>query len=365
MLLFVAIFVIAGLPITPDQTVMTPFPTTDPLALPLPTVPPGGTPVIVTGTYFHPSGVFSLPEIEGWNLPVTDPEELIVPSDFQPVSRAGVTLINSLAASVIHVFAERNPNVTFDSVEALNTFYDEASLAEAWVRYTGGWRELSRGVEDDTFVISFELQFEQQTYLGRQISRLDGDWLTVMRLVVPGNNLLLLDRLQSTLTAGFRIWPEALVAPLDWRTLADSGYAIRYPPDWRQTDGGRGRPYTLSGTLNGETFRLTTRAVAASAVTSEDEARAWVRANVARPTIQTVAPITRGETTGFEVSYLDADADGNRRSALVILLNGAEGTLYAATFLGTMGGRDLLAEDSAPEALATMRESFFVTGIRN
>lgn len=361
-LMFAAIFALSGLQaFTPLDTLATITPTLDPLARPFPTVPPEGTAVTQTGVYFHGSGLFSLPQVQGWNRPIDDPEETLAATAGQSTSRAGVTFINSEAQSVIHAYAESDPRRSLATVDDLSAYYSPAMLNEAWAQYTGGWRELNRRVEDDALVINFELTFSDQTYLGRQISRLDGEWLKVLRIVAPNNNPALLDKLTDALAPNFRLWRESLAAPLDWKTIADSGYLIRYPSDWTQIDGGAGRPYTVSGIVDGVRYRLTTRAESSAPLQVEDQARTWLQNAAPRAQVQTMQPLSQGEVTGYQIAFQDADADGNRRSSLALLLNGEEETLLVAILQSERGGVDLLAE-GLPEPLAAIKNTFTATG---
>jgi hypothetical protein len=360
-ILFAAIFALSGLQaFTPTDTLATITPTFDPLAQPFPTVPPEGTAVTQTGVYFHPSGLFSLPQIEGWDRPSNDPEETLVAAAGVSTSRAGVTFINGTAQSVIHAYAESDTLRSLVTADDLSAYYTPELLTEAWAQYTGGWRETGRHVDGDALVIDFELSFSDQTYLGRQISRLDGEWLKVLRLVAPNNNPGLLDRLSATLAPNFRLWRSSLAAPLDWKTIADSGYMIRYPSDWTQASGGVGRPFSVSGPVDGVRYRLTTRAEESAPLQVEDQVRTWLESAAPRAQVQMLLPFSQGEATGYQVSYQDVDADGNRRTSLALLLNGLDDTLFVAILQSEEGGTDLLAGE-LPATLAAIRSTFTTT----
>ncbi len=338
-------------------------------SMPLPTVPPGGVPLILKQTTFHSSGVLSIPQLVDWEPPAQSPEESILPTATTPFTRFALTFINSGAGSVIHAFAERDPerkagDKKVASVQDLDAYFDKKALDKAWEKFTGGWKELGRKVEGDHFSIDFELSFESNTYRGRQISRLSGDWLIVLRLVAPANYPELLDRLQEVIFPDFRLWPEALVAPLDWNAVTDTlaGYMIRYPADWQKVDGKPGQPFTIMGKLFNDTITLTTRSAPGQSARTEAEARAWVKATWPRATVQTIRAETRSAASGFTLSYIDPDPDGNQLSAAVTLLNGANGTLYVANMQSTARGLDLLDVNNVnvPKPLAEVRASFFV-----
>ncbi|MCS6872777.1 MAG: hypothetical protein RML95_00750 [Anaerolineae bacterium] len=326
-----------------------------------PSVPVGGTPVTVTGTYVHPSGMFSVPTVSGWELPGESPEESIAATPDQPITRAGAVFVNVSVASVVHVFVENNPQANLRAPEDLQAYYTSEQVGLAWTQYNGGWREIGRRTEGDTLIIDTEMTHEGLVYLGRQFSRLQDRWLMVMRLVVPNNNPSLLERLQAVYQPHFDLWQTSMSAPMDWRTLADtvSGYLIRFPNAWRQEDGKQGATYTISGELNGQRYRLNTYAVPNTAVSSEESARAWIAANYPRVTIQTVQSETRGTFNGYTVSFLAPDPDGNQRSLVATLLNG-ESALYVAVLQTFAEGRDLLstADSSIPPELLRIRQTF-------
>jgi hypothetical protein len=309
-----------------------------------PSVPAGGTPVVVTGTYVHPSGMFSVPTVSGWELPGDSPEESIAATPDQPITRAGASFINVRAASVVHTFVEDNPAISLGDLEALQKYYTAEQIGAAWSQYNGGWREVGRRTEGDALIIDTEMTHEGLVYLGRQIARLQDRWLMVMRLVTPNNNPSLIERLQATYQPHFHLWQTSISAPLNWRTLADTvaGYLIRYPSAWRQEDGRAGAPYTISGELDGRTYRLNTRAVPNAQIADEESARAWVREAYPRATLQSVQPEVRGAYNGYTVSFLAPDPDGNQRSLSATLING-EGALYVAVLQTFAEGRDLLA----------------------
>lgn len=361
--LFVAMLALAGL----VPAVQNPLPPPDTLPTAaagniFPEVPAGGVPINVDGAFMHTSGLYSLPKIRGWERPADQPEETVAPFGDSAITRAGATFINNDWASVAHAFVEDDPARNFASLRDLEGYYDNVRLAEAWVRYTGGWKELNRRIEGDSLIIDTEMYFGEQTYLGRQISRLQGRWLMVLRLVAPNNNPTLINQLQAVYAPGFRLWETARAVPLNWNTLSDftAGYAVRYPDTWKQADGGPGRPYTLTGDFGGTSYTLIVQARAAATITNVDEARAWVTANAPNAVIQSANSEEWAGRTAYNVSYTLADADGNRRSTLITLLAGPE-ALYTLALSASLSGRDLLAPDALPGEINILRRTFIIT----
>jgi hypothetical protein len=376
-LVLVVVFVLGGLALAPGisnpSNTLTPGTPTTP-AVVFPAVPPGGTHITADYTYFHSSGLFSLPHLVGWD-PAPSGQGQGAESRIEPagtpgtpgssqVSLAGVTFINSQALSVVHAYVEKDPARAAQSFDQLSQYYTPDILRQAWVNFTGGWKELNRHAEGDVLVINFELYLDNSTYLARQLSRFDQGWLMILRLVVPGNNPTLLDQLQQAVMPGYRLWPQTLTTPLSWNAVVDyaAGYLIRYPPDWQVVDGSPNRPFTVAGTLGADTITLTTRAEPGKAVKTEDEARTWIKTNWPNATVQTVKPETRGDVSGFSVSYINPDADGNKRCAVATLLNGANGTLYIANEQSSARDQNLLDEtnQAIPPDLARIRSSFTV-----
>jgi len=369
LLALAAVFALSGLGLVQNNQNANANPSVSPTpgagsATPLtfPTVPPGGTVLTLDRTYFHPSALFSIPHIVGWDLP-PDGEERTDPAGGSTISRAGATFINSPALSVVHVFVERDPKRTAKTVSDLNAYYDKTNLNAAWSNFTGGYKETKRRTDGDKYIIDFELYLNGNTYLGRQVSQFDGDWLKVSRLVAPNNNAALMDALQNTVWSAYTLYPAEASSPISWPSIADPvmGYAIRYRPEWNSIASGAGVPNIVSGTLGTATVTMTTRAEPGKAVKADADVRAWVSTLTAGATVQTVQPTTINNVSGFNVSFNDPDADGNPRSAVATLLNGANGMLYTATFISSAHGVDLLSSDpTVPPDLAQLRATFIL-----
>jgi hypothetical protein len=322
-----------------------------------PTVAPEGNKVAADYTYFQSSGLISLPHVAGWDLASGGGENAEEKIEAAPtvenatalpntqISRVGVTFINGQLLSVIHAFAEKDPDRKVASVQDLGAYYDAKNLQAAWLNFKGGFKELNRTTSGDMYIINFELYLENNTYLGRQISRLNGDWLMVLRLVAPNNNPQLLDQLQEVVATRFDLWPQALQAPLTWSSVADpaEGYVVKYPPDWQQFAGTPGQSYTVNGTLPTGTVTLNTQVKHNESVKSEDEAKAWLKTNIPNGVLQTVESQMYGENPAFVVSYFDPDPDGNQRSAVVALINGVN-KLYVVNLRSSARGQNLLDE---------------------
>jgi len=355
--------------VTPTASALTP--TTVPVVV-FPTVPPGGTTLTAAYTYFHPSGLLSLPYLLGWDLPDNGGEEVTEPpapaagttpdASKPQITRVGATFINNETLSVIHVFAEKDPSRKAQSVADLDAYYTKDNLNGAWANFTGGWTETNRGAQGDLYILNFELKLNNSTYLARIVSRFSGEWLVVSRLVVPNNNPQLLDQLQNAIFPKIQIWTQALTVPLTWRAVADpvSGYVVKFPSEWHLVDGAPGYPYTITAPLGTDTITMTTHGESSTGIKSQDDVLTYTKKTWPNSTVQTIKAITIGTTTGFSVSYTSPDSDGNQHSAVASLLN-ANGMLYVINFQSLTRKGDLLDETNKdiPAELAQVRNSFF------
>ncbi|HVO41092.1 MAG TPA: hypothetical protein VMT34_00640 [Aggregatilineales bacterium] len=307
-----------------------------------PTVPSGGTVVIPDGLYIHPSGLFSLPHLLGWNQ-APSAEQANLPTGSSPVTEMGNTFINSTLLSVVHSYINNDPTRKIANSQDLDRYWDKTQLDSAWRNFTGGYKELNRRVNSDGLsTINFELYLEGNTYLGRQLAQMQDNWMLVLRLVVPNNNPDLLDKLQAIIIPRYHLWIQEVAIPSDWQSIVDpvDGYVVRLTPTWKVNDGSSGKPFLATGTAGPYNFTLTTRADEGS-VKSQDDVKNWLKANIPAASILTIKEEKRNDLTGFTASYSNPDADGNKRSGVVTLLSGT-GRVYTLNFQSTARELNLL-----------------------
>ena len=335
-----------------------------------PTVPPGGTTIQFAKTYIHPTGLFSISQPIGWDMPPGSEENTNTSNPVtqgagtpgtSQLTRAGVTFIDSNTLSVIHVYTEHNSASQFATIQDLDKSYDAAYFKAAWANFTGGSKETSRTTDNNQSVVSFTLSLNGNTYLGRQISVLDHGWVKAIRLVTPDNNPGLMDNLQNTVWPTMQFFPVEANTPMTYPVIVDPvfGYVMRYLPNWAFITGAAGTPFVVSGSASGIPGKLTSFGEPGKQINSEADVRAWVAAHSASATVQTVQPATINGASGFNVSYQMADADGNVSSAVSTLLNGAK-SLIVATFTVNTPKLDLLGTTNVPPDLATMRNTLLV-----
>jgi len=318
---------------------------TSPTDVPIPTFPPpiaNLNNIAFDQTYLHPSGLFTVAQPAGWDQvqPLTNTDT------------ARVTMTNTNALSVIEVSVVK-PGAPVTNLDELDARYTTEYLRQSWSRYRDE-RETARKRDGDRLIIDFEMTLQQATYVARQVSWTDGDWIYEVRVVVPENAVdtlvYVLDNLIPTLHPN----KQFASTPLDWAAYFDSqaNDIIRYPSNWTLGDSAPGRLASITFE-NSIALRLQTEAD--TTVADEDAARAWVEANRSGATILSVQPVTRGEASGYSVAYSFTDIDGEGHSGLAVLLNGADNRVYSANLRFQGADVDLNAAEVA-EQYATFKQ---------
>lgn len=308
--------------------------------LPSPTVVPTFPPALADFSgikfdqdYLHPTGLFSVAQPTGWTIG-TQPTK---------PDAAEVTMNNATIFSVIQVSLQVAPQ-PLTTLDELDAIYTTSALNQSWSNYRSP-RETARIRENNRIMIDFELKNgSQQTFVARQVSWWDTDWIYSVRVVTPENQIELLKFLSDQLIPTFK--PNRVFAgtAADWKAYFDpiQNFVIRFPNDWSLTDSAPGLPASIDGSKT--SLRVETLSV--SAPVDEAAARTWVESTRSGVTVTTVQPVTRGEQSGFSVSYSYTDSDGNLNSGLALLLNGANNTLYAANLRIFEANVDLNKDDS-------------------
>ncbi len=306
-------------------------PTPEPTVAPTLTLPPqllDFSGITFGQDYLHPSGLFSIAQPTGWTIGQQTTE----------ANNADVSMNNADLLSVIQSSVQINPT-PIQSLDQLDAIYTKSLLDASWSNYRNP-RETARVRGENQLTLDFELQnARQQTFLARQVSWWDTDWIYSVRVVVPENQIDLLKYMIDELVKTFK--PNRIFAgqAADWTAYFDqtNRYVIRFPSTWTLSDSAPGRPASLSGP-NGS-LRIDTQSV--SAALDETTAAKWVEGTVQGAQITSTLPVTRGDTPGFSVSYTYKDTDGNDNSGLALLLNGANNTLYATNLRLFEAGVDL------------------------
>ncbi|MBK8030152.1 MAG: hypothetical protein IPK17_11750 [Chloroflexi bacterium] len=303
--------------ITRNQTTTTQ--TVDPTTVPTPTYPPviaDYSGISFDKVYLHPTGMYTIPEPTGWEVS-------------SPSSNAGiaqVNMINQTQLSVIDAYVQdaEGPITPQD----LDARFTQETILATWSNFRDPI-ETNRSFENDILTIDFRVGLANgQTYVARQNVWTDGEWIYVVRVVVPENATETLRFLLSNLTGKITPFKQFAAEPFNWNAYYDNvtSAIIRYPQAWTVTDSAPGRPASITGT-NGEALRVEARA--GQSVADEAAASAWLEAERPGATVLSVAPVTRGDVSGFSVAYTYNDVEGAAFSGLAVLLNGAN-ALYIA-----------------------------------
>jgi hypothetical protein len=328
---FMFVVLIAGtiIPlITRNQTTTTQ--TVDPTTVPTPTYPPviaDYSGISFDKVYLHPTGMYTIPEPTGWQVSA-------------PTSNAGiaqVNMINQTQLSVIDAYVQDAEGPI--SPEDLDARFTAETILATWSNFRDPI-ETNRSFENDILTIDFRVGLANgQTYVARQNVWTDGEWIYVVRVVVPENATETLRFLLSNLTGKITPFKQFAAEPFNWNAYYDNvtSAIIRYPQAWTVTDSAPGRPASITGT-NGEALRVEARA--GQSVADEAAASAWVEAERPGATVLSVAPVTRGDVSGFSVAYTYNDVEGAAFSGLAVLLNGAN-ALYIANLHFAGGNVDL------------------------
>lgn len=277
--------------------------------------------------YMHTSGLFTVAQPTGWTVSQVSNNGTQVQVNFN----------NQNALSVIEAYIDTtnlSGNATLTppptpSLDTLSAYFTRTVLGQGWQRYTGGWEETSRTIDpvNNRLSINFTLKLGQQQYIARHIAWTDGQWIYVIRVVVPENAPKMLDDLIEKMIPTLKPIKLFNGTPIAWNAYFDQSYRyiIRYPSDWTVDDSGPGLP----ATINSPTTVLRLEAQDGN-LKDENGVKAWL--NAARPdaTVVNIAPADRDTNKGFSVAYSYKNPDGETESGYAVLLNGDNNKIYVA-----------------------------------
>jgi hypothetical protein len=309
-----------------------------PTATAVPTFPPPpNTADLDFGTlYLHPTNIFAIAQPTGFDQA----------SPSQQANLAQVNLVNNASQSVIDAFVQdpQEPMTT----EGLSAFFSEQVLDSTW-DFFSSWTESSRETSATDLTIDFAVTLRQQQYAARQRAWTDGTWIYSVRVLAPANATDYLKALLDGASASLLGFTQFAGTPLDWSSFYDhtTGLAVRYPQTWQVTDGGAGRPTTVSSP-DGATLRVETRA--AQSVDTQEAAAAILQQIRPGATLVTAAPVTQEASatqqaaSGWQLNYTSVTPDGETQSGIATVLNGPNQTLYIAVLRAPTGDLASLAE---------------------
>ncbi|HVU12012.1 MAG TPA: hypothetical protein VHD90_12080 [Phototrophicaceae bacterium] len=326
---FLAVVMIAGvfLPYLNQSatTTTTDVQPTDTVVATFPPPPSNLDAITFDKAYLHPSGVFSIGDPDGW-----DPSQ----PNMGP-GIAQINLTNNDALSVVDTYIEDTPITT----DQLSNHFSESVIAASWSNFTT-WQESSRQMQGDKLIIDFTVTLTGRTFVARQEAWTDGQWIYVVRVLVPDNATDLLRYLLDNFVKSFAPQTEFEGSPLDWNGFydPDSSHIIRYPSDWKITDSAAGRPTSIS---SGEGIFLRVETRDNTSVADQNAATTLVSGLRSGVKIVSVKPVTRLLGQGFSVAYSYPTVDGSQQSGLTVLLNGPDDKLHIADLVFPASGVDL------------------------
>lgn len=298
--------------------------TTAATATAIPTFPPpaNADDLDFSTLYLHPTNIFAIGQPSGFDQA----------SPTSNSNLAQVNMVNNTTLSVIDAFvqAPQEPVTT----ESLSDFFSADVLDRTW-NFFSNWSESSRTTSATDLTIDFAVTLQQQQYVARQRAWTDGTWIYSVRVLAPANAVDYLRTLLDGATASMLPFTQFAGTPLNWAALYDntSGMVIRYPAAWTVTDGGAGRPATVTSP-DGATLRVEARP--GQTVDSQDAAGAilqQIRPGATLVHIEEVsqaASQTAEATSGYQLTYTSATPDGEVQSGIAEILNGPNNTLFIA-----------------------------------
>ncbi|MBI5930777.1 MAG: hypothetical protein HY862_15815 [Chloroflexi bacterium] len=362
------IFIIqAVLPRTNNGTTSTSVPTSqsdvgitpEPTSLRAPTLESGIPQITVLDSHLNSTGLFQFFQPgDDWYMERDDYN-----TDYR---RASTVYISPSRLSVIHAFVEIGTN--YPSLQAISdTVLTDVYFNTEWGQYKS-WRYTNRQVTDSLITIDFALEDDRNEllkYIGRQISWLENDWLYTVRIVVPDNNPVLLDRLFELSMPTMVGYHNIGVFPLlGWKEFSDQSQRmmIKLQEVWTQIGGSSGRPITYAGATLTEGYEVTIQRIPGQPLESLEAAQTWlsnfrigIQIVEGRPTTQTFAQ-------GYWFSYTYNTVEGDPVSAAASLLNDTDGNLYFAELRTPERDANFLATDLTEQRLIGQQiiESFTV-----
>ena len=332
-------------------------------------------------TYYHSTGMFSIPRLIGWEPRPAD-DLVRVPTLSTDLSSIHVDFTNDSVLSTIKVALEKPASVRVGTLQDLGKYLNNQYLQASFSPYERGWEETGRSIYASQVVVNVKLHGTRSSvnydYVGRQLARLDHGWIILLQLTAPANNPQLLDRMQQLLWPALTFYPAEAALPLQWATLADTslGYMLRYPAEW-YVNGHEGQEYFVDGFLGSSYISLTSGAEPRKTIQTEHSARDWVLTFQPDAKILTTKPETIKGAKGFSVSFTFGGVNDNgsrnrislnniqtqrAQSAVATLLNADNGTLYWLIGLSSIPNVDLLdvSAKAIPPQFAQIRSSFML-----
>lgn len=273
----------------------------------------------------------------------------------------GAVFKSGQQVAVLHTYISQG--VAFDSLETLSRDYLTTDyFAQVWsgdetVSGYEDWTETGRQITNDGVVTYFDLKSQGESFLGRDITRLDGSWIVVARIVVPANNLPLMTEITNRVIPALFIYHDLLNLPTTWPTYVDqgSGFLIKYVQTWERVAGRIGESVTLRP-VGKDDSSIRAWAVPNQPLANAEDAAAWVTQNESHASVLQTVELQHEFGSGYAVSYSYQDEAGALHSGLMALLNDSENNLLVARLRTDQPDLDLLNLEGLSAELTEARQ---------
>ncbi len=262
----------------------------------------------------HKTGIFSVSVPSGWDTV----------ADTNNATEVQTSMRNSNAQSVLDARVI-SPLTPVESTDDLQEFFNAEWLGSSWRDYTT-WSEVGRKVENDRLVIDFTLGRGLQSFIARQVSYTDGEWIYNVRVITPPDSTNVALHLLDNTLENFKPNNALYGVAFDWSGFVDTnnGALVRFPNSWQVVDSGLNAPTSLSG--DGNTIRIER---ISQAIADSTAAQQWVSDNVANATISDVSEVNNFGTTGYRVAYQVSNLDGDLESGFAVILPDGDSAVIA------------------------------------
>lgn len=293
----------------------------EPTNTPAPTPPPVLTDfsgINFDDEYLHSSGLYTIALPTGWD---SSPE-------FNASGQAQSNMNNGELLSVISSYIQEVPETVTD-LDTLSAIFTPSNLQSSWARYQS-WDEIGRRINEEEGRVDIEFELVDSrgvTFLARHGAWFDENYVYVVRVVMPDNNIEALNYMFDAMLPTLEIKEQFIGSPVPWSSYFDEEdlHIIRFPSAWSVTDSAFGLPASIEGLNVGIRVESSEGSIA-----DEEAASAYVTDRRSDAEILSVEPVSRAGADGFAVAYGYSTPDGVPESGYVVLLNGEE-KLHIAT----------------------------------
>lgn len=295
----------------------------------------------------HSTGLFEVPVLDGdWG--VFGDQNLYEPNQ----GRADIIMSSREKLAIAQAYML--VGVNYEDTQSLSDqLLTDSYFTNEWSSDYESVTIADRTVGSTFLTIDFRLEDEDLTYLGRQVSWLDGGNLYNLRFVVPSNNPDLLANLQKTYIEHFVFYPNMLDTSLiGWQTYTDHDLdlMLKVPDDWRQIAGGNGRTTTY-GSSSDPSLQVTIQHIDDEIDFEDFEAVTdWVVGFREGANVQEGQAVEQKFGNGYWFTYTYPNTDGDTVSSALVFFPAYEGGIALAEIRKSGADTNLLDSETNPLA---------------